>query len=248
MWRLAGSTQLCVQSLMIRTRMLGGLCEMDCSCLRRHGIYCLPIWLPREATRSPALVVPGLEAWAERISRTVATNYNTLQTCRELQEIWLHSSGSGTYRKWDMTGYGRECPGLQDSNQNHSSDALIILSNWLRIWSNAWRPWPTESIHNNAAMSERINTSLTTWQSKAIDWIFPERETWSPQPLLNKPCLRERVVLHPMNKVNPDKDVPATGAFEVYYITDRQYAIYAPKYIRSYQGTMNRRANWYSKP
>ena len=56
-----------------------------------------PIRPPRKATRSPA---PGDEEWTERICRTVATNYNTLQTCRELQAIWLYSSGSGTYRKW----------------------------------------------------------------------------------------------------------------------------------------------------
>ena len=55
--------------------------------------------------------------------------------------------------------------------------------------------------------------------------------------LLNEPWLPRDIVLDPMNKVNPDNDVPATGAFEVYYITDRQYAIYAPNWLD--QGTMN---------
>ena len=74
----------------------------------------------------------------------------------------------------------------------------------------------------HSAMLERINTSLATWQSIAIQGNWIPRETRSSHPLLNEPWLQKKIVLDPMNKVNPDKDVPATGAFEVYYITDRQ--------------------------
>ena len=90
-------------------------------------------------------------------------------------------------------------------------------------------------VHAHALCYARKDKHITNNMAIQGNWI--PRETRSPHPLLSEPWLQKKIVLDPMNKVNPDKDVPATGAFEVYHITDRQYAIYAPN--GSYQGTMN---------
>ena len=90
-------------------------------------------------------------------------------------------------------------------------------------------------VHAQALCHPRKDKDITDNMAIQGNWI--PRETRCPHPLLNEPWLQKKIVLDPMNKVNPDKDVPATGAFEVYYITERQYAIYAPNGL--YQGTMN---------
>ena len=99
------------------------------------------------------------------------------------------------------------------------------------MWSNVWRLWPTESVHRHSAMLERINTSLTTWQSKDG---FPQRQDLHTHCWTNLGS-REEQCLTPWTRSILTKMCREQGPFEVHFITDS--TLYAPNGL--YQGTMN---------